>query len=181
VKYRCAYCGKTADKSAGHVNRARAAGLNLYCNRRCSGLGRRNGKTKAQKRKEKRLYDANYRKTSPTLKARRHAFHVRTYDPVKAAKVRKKRMPQHVEYCRQPWYKAWKKEYDLRHRSKKFGAFADAYRLTMELNREIKRRITNEELEKSKYQEGRCNKSQSREREAGQGKRANRHSAAHGG
>lgn len=101
MKCRCAYCRKWTDKSAGHVNRARAAGLNLYCDRRCSGLGRRDGKTKEQKKEEKRLYDIEYRKTSPTLRARRRAFHLRTYDPVKAAIVRKKRMPQHVEYCRQ--------------------------------------------------------------------------------
>src|SRR5438046_492055 len=104
MKYRCAHCGKEADKPADHVNRAREAGLNLYCNRRCSGLGRRKPrKTKAQKREEKRLYDIQYRKNSPTLKARRRAFHLRTYDPVKAAKERKKRAPAHAEYCRQPW------------------------------------------------------------------------------
>jgi hypothetical protein len=169
VKYKCAHCGKTADKSAGHVNRARERGLNLYCNRRCSGLGRRGPKkTKAQKREEKRLYDIEYRKSSPTLKARRAAYFRLTYDPVKAAKERKKRMPRHIEYCRQPWYKKWKSEYDARYRAKEFGAFADAYRLTIELNKEIKRRTTNEDLEASKYQDRRRNKRQSRQREAGQ-------------
>lgn len=178
MKYRCAYCGKTANKPSGHVNRAREHGLNLYCNRRCSGLGRRGPKkTKAQKRKEKRLYDINYRKTSPTLKARRHAFFVRTYDPAKAAVERKKRAPQHIEYCRQPWYKAWKKEYDRKYRAKEFGPFADAYTLTLELNREIKRRYNREEI---KYENGCTNKAQRREREGWQGPSRNRHSAAHG-
>jgi hypothetical protein len=179
LKYRCAHCGKTADKPSGHVNRARAAGLNLYCNRRCSALGQcsKIRKTRAQKRKEKRLYDIEYRKTSPTLKARRHAFYVRTYDPVKAAKVRKKRAPYHVEYCRQPWYKAWKKKYDARYRASKLGAFAEAYRLTIELDREIKRRFNHGEI---KYENGCTNKAQRRERESGQGPSRNRHSAAHG-
>jgi hypothetical protein len=178
VKYRCAHCGKTASKSAGHVNRSRALGLNLYCNRRCSGLGRRKPKkTKAQKREEKRLYDIEYRKTSPTLKARRHAYFLRTYDPVKAAKIRKRRAPQHAEYCRQPWYKAWKKEYDARYRAKEFGAFAEAYNLTLELNREIKRRFNHGEI---KYENGCTNKAQRREREGGQGPSRNRHPAAHG-
>jgi hypothetical protein len=168
VKFRCAYCGKAADKPAGHVKRARAGGFKLYCNRRCSGLGRRKHKTKAQRKLEKRLYDIEYRKTSPTLKARRHAFHVRTYDPVKAAKVRKKRMPYHVEYCRQPWYRKWKSEYDRRRRAGEFGAFAEAYTLALELKREIRRRFNREQIEQIRYEDGRRNKAQGREREAGQ-------------
>src|ERR1700682_3326939 len=175
MKFKCAYCRKVADKPKGHVNRARAQGLNLYCDRRCSGLGRRDGKTKAQRREEKRLYDMEYRKTSPTLKARRHSFHVRTYDPAKAAIGRKKRAPAHAEYCRQPWYKAWKKEYDARYRASKLGAFAEAYQLTIELNREIKRRFNHDQI---KYENGCTNKSQRRERDAGQGPSRNRHSAA---
>ena len=68
MKHRCAYCGKTADKSAGHVNRARERGLNLYCNRRCSGLGRRKPKkTKAQKREETDL--THLRELSQKVKA----------------------------------------------------------------------------------------------------------------
>jgi hypothetical protein len=177
MKFKCAHCRKIADKPSGHVNRARARGLKLYCNRRCAGLGRRQGKTMAQKREEKRLYDIEYRKTSPTLKARRRAFHLRTYDPAKAAVERKKRMPRHVEYCRQPWYKEWKRDYDRRRRAGEFGEFAEAFSLTMELNREIKRRFNHEEI---KYQNGCTNKSQRREREAGQGPNRNRHSAANG-
>jgi hypothetical protein len=177
MKYRCAHCGKTADKAAGHVNRALERGLNLYCNRRCFGLGRRKHKTKAQKREEKRLYDIEYRNSSPTLKARRRAYHLRTYDPTEAAKERKKRMPRHVEYCRQPWYKEWKKEYDRKYRAKEFGAFAEAYNLTLELNREIKRRFNHGKI---KYENGCTNKAQRREREAGQGPSRHRHSAAYG-
>ncbi len=178
MKYRCAHCGKVADKSAGHVNRARERGLNLYCNRRCSGLGRRQGKTKAQKREEKRLYDIEYRAANlADILARKKEYHKRTYDPVQAAKVRKKRMPRHVEYCRQPWYKEWKREYDARYRANEFGAYAEAYRLTLELNREIKRRSSHEEI---KYEEGSRNKAQRRKREAGQEQRRNRHSSPHG-
>lgn len=178
MKYKCAHCGKQSDKSAGHINRARAAGLNLYCNRRCSGLGRRDGKTVAQKREEKRLYDIEYRaKNLKRILAGKAEYHKRTYDPVKAAVVRKKRMPYHVEYCRQPWYRAWKRDYDARYRALKLGAFAEAYRLTIELNQEIKRRYNHGEI---KYQNGCTNKSQRREREAGQGPSRNRHSTANG-
>jgi len=174
MKYRCAHCGKIVDKPSGHVNRARKAGLNLYCNRRCSGFGRRTGKTQAQKREEKRLYDIEYQaKNREKRLAQKREYHKRTYDPVEAAKARKKRMPYHVEYCRRPDYKAWKREYDRRYRAAEFGEFAEAYMLTIDLNREIKGRITNAQV---KYQNGCTNKSQRREREAGQGPSRNRHS-----
>lgn len=164
MRYRCAYCGKDADKPAGHVNRARERGLKLYCNRRCSGLGRRKHKTKAQKREEKRLYDIEYRaKNLATILERKKEYHKRTYDPVKAAKARKARMPYHVEYCRRPAYKAKKREYDRKYRAAEFGDFAEAYMLTIDLNREIKGRMTNHEI---KYQNGGTNKTQRRKRQA---------------
>lgn len=176
MKFKCAYCKKVGDKPSGEVNRARAAGLNQYCNRRCSGLGRRDGKTKAQRVEEKRLYDIEYRASNlAMLKAKKRDYHRRTYDPAQAAVVRKKRMPLHVEYCRKPAYKAWKREYDRRHRASEFGEFAEAYMLTIDLNREIKGRKTNAEI---KFENGCTNKSQRREREAGQGPSRNRHSTA---
>lgn len=177
LKYRCAHCGKVADKAAGHVKRARERGLNLYCNRRCSGLGRRIGKTKAQKRQEKRLYDIEYRaKNLAAILERKKEYHKRTYDPAKAAEVRKARMPLHVEYCRQPQYKRWKSSYDRKYRAKKlYGPAAEAAMLLTDLNREIKGRKTNAQI---KYENGRTNLSQRREREAGQGPSRNRHSTA---
>lgn len=162
MKIACAHCGKKSDKPAGQVNRARSAGLNLYCNRRCSGLGRRKGLTKAEKREAKRLYDIEYRaKNLETILERKKEYHKRTYDPVEAAKVRKVRMPYHVEYCRQPAYRAKKREYDRKHRAAEFGEFAEAYMLTIDLNREIKGRTTNEQI---KWQNGTANKTQSRKR-----------------
>ena len=162
MKYRCAHCGKTADKAAGHVNRARERGLNLYCNRRCSGLGRRQGKTTAQKREEKRLYDIEYRaRNRARILDRKKEYHKRTYDPVKAAVVRKKRMPIHVEYCRQPEYRAKKQVYDRKRRAADYGEFAEAFQLTIDLNREIKGRMTNEEI---KWENRTANKAQFRRR-----------------
>lgn len=170
MKYKCAHCGKAADKAAGHVNRARAAGLNLYCNRRCSGLGRRSGKTKAQKREEKRLYDIVYRaKNREKRKAQKREYHERTYDPVKAAAYRKTRMPYHVEYCRRPDYVKWKKSYDRKYRAKKdFGPFAEAAMVLSDLNLEINGRGNRHEI---KYQNGGTNKAQRRKREGRQEER----------
>ena len=179
MKYKCAHCGKTADKAAGHVNRARERGLNLYCNLRCSGLGRRRHKTKAQKREEKRLYDIVYQAENREKRlAQKREYHKRTYDPVKASEVRKKRMPLHVEYCRQPKYKAWKKGYDRKYRAAEYGEFAEAYMLTLDLNREIKERDTNDQI---KYQNGGTNKAQRRRREGQQQERRAGHSPTDGG
>jgi hypothetical protein len=176
MKFKCAHCGKAADKPTGHVQRARAQELRLFCDRRCSGLGRRKGKTKAELIAEKKAYDAEYRaKNRAMLKAKKHEYFQRTYDPEKAAEYRKGRMPLHVEYCRQPEYKKWKREYDRRLRAKEYGPFAEVYILSLDLNREIKGRKTNEQI---KYENGCTNKSQRREREAGQAPSRNRHSTA---
>lgn len=165
MKYKCAHCGRTCEKAAGHVNRARDAGLNLYCDRRCSGLGRRTGKTAAQKKEEKRLYDLEYRaKNLELILERKREYHQRTYDPSKAAELRKKRMPLHVEYCRQPKYKRWKQGYDRKYRAKKyFGPFAEAAMLLSDLNLEIKTRGDKHEI---RYQNGQTNKVQRRRRQA---------------
>jgi hypothetical protein len=187
VKIVCAHCRKKSEKRAGDANRARVAGLNIYCNRRCAGLARRKGKTKAQKVAEKKAYDAEYRKKNLTaLKAKKHEYFQRTYDPVKAAEVRKGRMPYHVEYCRKPAYKAKKREYDRKHRAAEFGEFAEAYMLTIDLNREIKGRTTNAEI---KWENRTANKTQFRKREVAGGQersrprhreRRDRDQAAHG-
>jgi hypothetical protein len=143
VKFICAYCGREADKPTGAVNRSRAIGAPLYCNKRCAGLGRRKHKTKAQKVAEKRLYDMEYRRiNADRMKANHRAYHLRTYDPVKAAVERKKRMPRHVEYCRRPTYKAWKREYDRRHRAKEYGPFAEVHMLLVDLQHEIASRMS---------------------------------------
>jgi RNA polymerase-interacting CarD/CdnL/TRCF family regulator len=170
------------------INRAHAQGLNLYCNRRCSGFGRRKPKkSKAQSKLEKRLYDQQYlRLNREMLKAKKHAHHLATYDPEKERVKRKARMPQHVEYCRRPEYRRWKSDYDKRYRARKFyGPFAEAAMLTNDLNREIKERMTNHEI---RWENRTTNKSQFRARQAKEEERSrprhrNRrrdHSTAHG-
>jgi hypothetical protein len=83
-------------------------------------------KTKAQKVAEKRIYDMAYRaKNRAMLKEKKRAYFLRTYDPKKAAVKRKKRMHLHVAYCRQPRYKAWKRQYDLNYRARALPSGAD--------------------------------------------------------
>ncbi len=185
----CHHCRKRAKRRAIDVARARKAGLNIYCNRRCAGLGRRCGKTKAQRVKEKAVYDAQYReKNRAMLKAKKAAYFQKTYDPVAAAVVRKRNMPRHVAYCRRPEYRKKKSIYDKQHRAKKFfGAFAEVAMLTSDLTHEIKQRMSRHEI---KYQNGCTNKTQRRDRQA-KGEKRNRarprqragsddHRAAHG-
>ena len=178
MKINCAHCGKAILKSVGNVNRARKIGAKLFCDQRCFGLSRRKGKTKAQKVEEKRLYDMAYRaKNRALLKAKKRAYFQRTYDPVRAAKERKKRMHLHVEYCRQPRYKAWKREYDRKYRASEYGPFADAYMLAINLNREIKTRMTRHEIY---AQNQTLNKRQTRARDAQEVAGRDRNSRAKG-
>lgn len=147
MKIKCAHCGMLTEKEAGAVNRARKIGAKLFCGFKCYGLSRRKYKTKAQKVEEKRLYDVGYRKKNlARIKTRKREYFKRTYDPAKAAIKRKKQMPRHVEYCRQPKYRAYKREYDRKRRDGEYGAFAEAARLTIDLNRAIKERATNEQI-----------------------------------
>lgn len=158
----CAHCRKPVARKA-------RAGLRLFCSKRCFGLDRRKGKTKAQKVAEKRLYDMAYReKNKAMLKAKKAAYFRLTYDPVKAAIERKKRMPLHVAYCRQPRYKAWKRQYDQKRRDGKYGPFAEAARLAIDLNREIKGRMSSYEI---RLQNQTLNKRLARTRAAGEAAR----------
>lgn len=189
MQFTCSYCGKPAERRTGEVNRGKRAGLPLYCDRRCAGLARRSGKTAAQLKEEKRLYDIDYReKNAERLKDQKREYFHRIYDPVAAAEHRKTRMPAHVEYCRRPEYKRWKKGYDRSYRANRtYGDFAEAAMTLMDLTTEIKQRSTRYENDQ---QNGKLCKTQKRRRtnaeepERGRGRKRDRdrrssHSAVH--
>jgi hypothetical protein len=148
ASFNCQQCGKTAYREAGAINRARSIGAPLYCGMKCAGIARRKpAKTVAEKKAEKAEYDRWYRAINYRKLKKQKAEHFqRTYDPVAAAIVRKARMPWHVEYCRQPAYRVKKAKYDQQRRDAEYGEFAEAQRLTIELNREIKSRSNNYEI-----------------------------------
>lgn len=105
---KCAYCGNENDFPTGKVNRARNNGLNIYCDRKCAGLGRRTNKTIQQKKEEKRIYDNAYRlRNSEKIKIKKSEYFKRDYakNPEKYKEFRIKRMPKHLEYCRNEKYK----------------------------------------------------------------------------
>ena len=92
----------------------------------------------------KAAYDREYRKNNRAmLKAKKKAYYAKV-GPLRRDKEReerKKRMPLHIEYCRRPEYKAWKKEYDKKRREAKFGDFKDAHAVLMALVKEIHRQM----------------------------------------
>jgi|ERR1700722_4198879 len=93
-------------------------------------------------KRQKAAYDKQYRKLNRArIRANHAAYFQRTYDPVEAAKQRKKRMPYHVKYCRQPWYRAWKRAYDKRRRANRFGGFTEAYTVLLMLQKEIRKQM----------------------------------------
>jgi len=164
VEFNCAHCGTLASKATGHVNRARAQGLRLFCSKACSGLARRKGKTLEQRKEEKRIYDAEYRLRDPDgLKARKAAYYQLTHDPVKEAEKRRKIMPRHVEYCRRPEYLEWKRAYDQQYRDNKlYGEFAECFRLVLDIRGECLSRMSDYEI---RLEKGTTSKTQKRKRD----------------
>ena len=143
----CAYCFEPHGRSVGHVNRSLKLGMLIFCDRECAGLSRRQWVSKEQRKEEKRLYDIEYRrKNRAKLKAKKAAYYQRTRDPEKERQIRKARMPKHVEYCRRPEYRVKKQAYDQRRRDSAYGPFAEAARLAIDLNREIKGRMSRHEI-----------------------------------
>ena len=145
----CDHCKRKSCKRTSAYNRALALGLKNYCGLKCSGLGRRDGKTKAQKVAEKAAYDREYRvKNAERLKAEKAALHKRTYTPEYGRKFRAMRKRQgwdHTAYCRRyyadPKKRKHKHEYDIRRgASRHFGTakeWAECWRLYLDLKREI--------------------------------------------
>ena len=160
----CPVCGFGVMKKNGAIARAAKVGMALYCSRECSGVAHRKGRSKAERVEAKRVYDAKYRaERAAELKARKAAYHKRTYDPTAAREVRAKRMPYHIEYCRQPKYVAWKREYDKQYRAKKlFGPFWESALLVNDINFEVLARASRYEID---LQNGKLNKATKRKRD----------------
>jgi hypothetical protein len=163
MKIICSYCQNETEKSTGEVNRAIKAGAKLYCDKKCSGLGRRKPpKTAEQKRSDKAAYDANRRMVlADRIKAEKAAAHQRNrQNPEfirREKQYRKENMQRHVEYCRRPEYKAAKYEYDRKYRAlQEHGEFWESFILLMDLRKECLNRMSDYDIRMSK---GTLNKS----------------------
>lgn len=143
IEFICVNCGKVSYRLAGDVNKARKKGASLYCGRVCAGVGRRSDKTRAEKKEEKRLYDISYRlKNREAIKKRKKEYFKKTYDKEKAAQERARNMPRHLEYCRSPKYKAWKKRYDEEYRAKNnYGEFWESSLALLQIEKEVSSRM----------------------------------------
>lgn len=162
----CPQCLAEFEAEIGRINRAQKINAALYCGRKCAGLARRlqNPPTVEEKKLVKKLYDAQRRiEKADEIKAKKREYFKRTYDPKKAAIERKAKMQNHVEYCRRPEYKAWKKDYDRKFLArKKYGEFAESALLIFDIEDEAAKQATKYEI----YQaNGTLNKAQTRRRQ----------------
>ena len=137
----CAYCGTSVMRPVGQINRAK--GGPMFCSQRCVGRSRKIGRSVDERRQLKAAYDAKYRADkAEVLRAKKSAYFQRTYDPEKQREKNRKRMPEHVAYCRRyyadPKKKAAKVEYDTQRRAMAYADFAEAWRLLVKLEREIR-------------------------------------------
>lgn len=166
----CARCGRQKVKRTGCVNRARAAGSKLYCGRRCSGMARRIERSIADKKSAKAAYDRGYRARDPQRRrADKAAYYQRTRDPVKERARRQARLQEHrayiTAYNADPANKAAKAEYDRDFRAAEYGEFAEAHKLLVQLEREIRSRATKYERAVARGYYQRC--AQQRKRNEG--------------
>ncbi len=145
----CAYCGAVVAQSQNNIRRALRQGNRLYCDRSCSGLARR--VPLEEKREAKRVYDARRRVERATeIRSKKAASYRRNRDPAKERERRAANMGRHVNYCRQPEYLSYKKDYDRERHAAEYGEYAEAYLLLLALEREIRSRASSYERRKAK-------------------------------
>ncbi len=109
-------------------------------------MARRIGRSDKQRRRMKAEYDHQYRaRLGEALAAKKREYFQRTYNPEVARVKRKARAFDHAAYCRRyyadPAKKAQKIIYDMLRRSKEYAEFAESWRLMLELEREVRRRV----------------------------------------
>ena len=148
ASFRCDHCGAKNTKRAPDVRKALNKNAGLYCDRTCSGLGRRVQRSESESRRLKSEYDARRRvELADTIKRDKAEYHKRTYNPEKARTERAKHMDRHVTYCRgymkDPVKKAAKVAYDRDRLAKmKYGDLSDAMPILRELESLIRSRYT---------------------------------------
>ena len=143
IQLRCETCWREFSQEMREYRGRMAQGCRRsYCSQQCSGLARSRNRPVTERKQSKALYDRLYRLRDPeALKERKRLYHCMTYDPDEARRARRKLAAKHAEYIRRyyadPDNKAAKVAYDQERRAAEYGDFADAYRLLLELQREI--------------------------------------------
>lgn len=99
----CAFCNKPHGKSNAEINRANNKGLRLFCNRECSGKGRRINRSEDEKKALKAEYDRKYREeNSLIIKAKKVIYNESPAGRATQKRARGKKKEYHNEYCRKP-------------------------------------------------------------------------------
>lgn len=168
MEVKCHHCHSLFETKVSYVNRAAKIGAPLYCGRACAGLARRlkNPPTDELRRAAKSAYDAK-RRNGPQreeilAKKREHYYANHERISAEQAIYRAAHMDRHVEYCRQPEYRAKKSAYDSRRRAdQNFGDFAEAALILADIDREIADRASKYEIYLTN---GTINKAQQRRR-----------------
>ena len=139
IDFTCNNCGAAAKKERGAYNRATKRGYRNFCSRKCAGEAKKIDRCPNERKERKRIYDAEYRsKNKELLKKKKAEWRRKTYDPERAAQERKSKMAAHVEYCRRPEYKKYKKKYDKEYRArKKYGEYWESFCLLMDIKEEV--------------------------------------------
>ena len=162
----CAACGNWIYTTSSAANRAAKIGSPTFCDRWCFGASRRRKAdvTAEQLKAAKADYDREYREHNrERLRLEKAARYQLTRDPEKEKAYRQANMHRHVEYCRRPEYKEWKRDYDIRFRAQRdFGEFAEAALVLGDLRTEIDMRATREDIYRAN---GTLNKWQQRKRD----------------
>jgi hypothetical protein len=168
MKVNCPQCRNPFEAKTAYVNRAVKIGAPLYCGKICAGLARRNKNppTDDDRRKAKAAYDAARRngpqRAEILAKKREHYYANHERISAQLAEYRAAHMDRHVEYCRQPEYRAKKSDYDRRRRADlSFGDFSEAALLLSDIEREIAERASRYEIYLTN---GTINKAQQRRR-----------------
>jgi hypothetical protein len=164
----CPQCDGSFDAKSSRVNRAAKICAPLYCGKVCAGLARRlaNPPTDEQRRASKAAYDAKRRngpKREEILTGKRAHYQANKGEiSERQAVYRAAHMDRHVEYCRQPEYRAKKAEYDRKRRAElNFGDFSEAALLLGDIENEIAERASKYEIYATN---GTLNKAQQRRR-----------------
>lgn len=139
----CPHCGNEFSVTYSAANRADKTGVPRYCGRVCSGLARRSSLNQEQKREAKAAYDRERRAVlGESLRAKKRAFYYANHETNLAKQANRRQQPgykeKHLTYMAKPEYRKKKKDYDEERRASEYGVFADAHRVLMELEKEIR-------------------------------------------
>jgi len=137
----CFYCGKRFYRNPAHIKRY---GCKLsFCSQKHFGLSYRTGKSKKQLKEEKQLYDVEYRRINKKhIKATHKTYNESPNGRAMQKRNRDKFKNYHLEYCRTPEYRRWKKASDEIYRAKKFfGEWWECMILVKKIKSEVCRLV----------------------------------------